>query len=231
MRKSRKEATSRPEASEAMPDIGLPLEELIRLGARKIIQQAIEVEVQVLTSSYANVTMTGGQRVVVRNGYLPVRDILTAAGPVPVKVPKVRDRSGSGIKFTSQLVPPYVRRTPRIAAALPWLYLKGISTGDMSEALQALLGEDAKGLSAPVVSRLKMQWADDWKAWDKRDLSAERYVYWWADGVYTGLRAEDTDKQCLLVIIGVKPDGSKVRVAIGDGLRESKNPGATCCWT
>ncbi len=222
MRKSIKEATSRPEASEGMPDIGLPLEELIRQSARKIIQQAIEVEVQVLTSSYANVTTTGGQRVVVRNGYHPERDILTAAGPVPVKMPKVRDRSGSGIKFTSQLVPPYVRRTPRLSAALPWLYLKGISTGDMSEALQALLGEDAKGLSAPVVSRLKMQWADDWKAWNKRDLSTERYVYWWADGVYTGLRADDTDKQCLLVIIGVKPDGSKERVAIGDGLRESK---------
>ena len=109
-----------------------------------------------------------------------------------------------------------------VSAALPWLYLKGISTGDMSEALQALLGDEAKGLSAPVVSRLKMQWADDWKDWNKRDLSAERYAYWWADGVYTGLRADDTDKQCLLVIIGVKPDGSKERVAIGDGLRESK---------
>ena len=100
--------------------------------------------------------------------------------------------------------------------------LKGISTGDMSEALQALLGEEAKGLSPAVVSRLKMQWADDWKIWNQRDLSAERYVYWWVDGVYTGLRADETDKQCLLVIIGVKQDGSKERVAIGDGLRESK---------
>jgi len=222
MSKIIKEAASRPEAIGKAPEISLPLEELIRQGARKIIQQAIEAEMRVLTSSYAHVITTGGQRVVVRNGYQPERDILTAAGPVTVKMPKVRDRSGSGIKFNSELVPPYVRRTPRVSAALPWLYLKGISTGDMSEALQALLGEDAKGLSAPVVSRLKMQWADEKKVWDKRDLSTERYVYWWADGIYTGLREEDTDKQCLLVIIGVKPDGTKVRVAIGNGIRESK---------
>ena len=112
-----------------------------------------EAEVDVLTSSYAHVTTTSGQQVIVRNGYLPERNILTAAGPVAVRVPKVRDRSKSGIKFNSQLVPPYVRKTPRMAAALPWLYLKGISTGDMSEALQALLGDEAKGMSAPVVKR------------------------------------------------------------------------------
>jgi transposase-like protein len=222
MRNPTKEAAVRPEAIETGLDIGLPLEELIRQGARKILQRALEVEVTVLTESYAHVTTIGGQRVVVRNGYQPERDILTAAGAVAVKVPKVRDRSGSGIKFNSALVPPYVRRTPRVSSALPWLYLKGISTGDMSETLQVLLGEEAKGLSAPVVSRLKMEWATERKAWDARDLSAERYVYWWADGVYTGLRSEDTDKQCLLVIIGVKPDGSKERVAIGDGIRESK---------
>lgn len=222
MKKSIKEISSRPAAIENLAEIGLPLEEMIRLGARKIIQQAIEVEVRVLTSSYAHVTTTGGQQVVVRNGYLPERDILTAAGPVMVKVPKVRDRSGSGIKFNSQLIPPYVRRTPRVSAALPWLYLKGISTGDMSEALHALLGEEARGLSPAVVSRLKMQWADERKAWDKRDLSTEQYVYWWVDGIYTGLRDEDTDKQCLLVVIGVKPDGSKERVAICSGIRESK---------
>jgi len=222
MRKSIKEEACRPEAIENLSEIGLPLEELIRRGARQIIQQAIEAEVQVLTSTYAHVTTTAGCQVVVRNGYQPERNILTAVGPVEVRVPKVRDRSKSGIKFNSQLVPPYVRKTPRISAALPWLYLKGISTGDMSEALYALLGEEAKGLSAAVVSRLKLQWADDWKAWNKRDLSAERYVYWWVDGVYTGLRADETDKQCLLVIIGVKQDGSKARVAIGDGLRESK---------
>ena len=222
MRKFTKEALSRPETFTFSEEGRVPLEELIRQGARQIIQQVVEAEMQVLLSSYAHVTTTGGQQVVVRNGYQPERDILTAVGPVTVRVPKVRDRSGSGIKFNSQLVPPYVRRTPRISAALPWLYLKGISTGDMSEALRALVGEEAKGLSPAVVSRLKTQWADDWKAWNKRDLSGERYVYWWVDGVYTGLRADETDKQCLLVIIGVKTDGSKERVAIGDGIRESK---------
>lgn len=222
MRKSIKEEAGRPEAIEHLEEIRLPLEELIRQGARQIIQQAIEAEVETLRSAYAHVTTTAGCQVVVRNGYQPERNILTAVGPVAVRVPKVRDRSRSGIKFNSQLVPPYVRKTPRISAALPWLYLKGISTGDMSEALHALLGEEAKGLSAAVVSRLKLQWADDWKVWNKRDLSSERYVYWWVDGVYTGLRADETDKQCLLVIIGVKPDGSKERVAIGDGLRELK---------
>lgn len=222
MRKNTKEAVTRPETFTFPEASGAPLEELIRQGAKQIIQQAVEAEMQALLSSYAHVATIGGQRVVVRNGYQPERDILTAVGPVGVRVPKVRDRSGNGIKFNSQLVPPYVRKTPRVSAALPWLYLKGISTGDMSEALQALLGTEAKGLSPAVVSRLKMQWADDWKAWNKRDLSAERYVYWWVDGVYTGLRAEETDKQCLLVIVGVKPDGTKERVAIGDGIRESK---------
>jgi transposase-like protein len=212
----------RPEAF-ALADAGVgSLEELIRQGARQIIQQVVESELQSLLSSYAHVTSISGQRVVVRNGYQPERAILTAVGPVSVRVPKIRDRSGSGIKFNSQLVPPYVRRSQRISAALPWLYLKGISTGDMSEALQALVGDQAKGLSPAVVSRLKKQWSEDWKAWNKRDLSSEQYVYWWADGVYTGLRADETDKQCLLVIMGVKPDGSKARVAIGDGIRESK---------
>ena len=222
MRKSIKEAASRPETFAFPVEAGVPMEELIRQGARQIIQQVIEAEMQALLSSYAHVTTIGGQRVVVRNGYQPERDILTAVGPVPVRVPKVRDRSGSGVKFNSQVVPPYVRKSQRVSAALPWLYLKGVSTGDMGEALQALVGEDAKGLSPAVVSRLKKQWGDEWKAWNKRDLSGEQYVYWWADGVYTGLRAEETDKQCLMVIIGVKPDGSKERVAIGDGFRESK---------
>jgi putative transposase len=212
----------RPEPFAFADSSGGSLEELIRQGARQIIQQVVESEIKTLLSSYAHVTSISGQRVVVRNGYQPERAILTAVGPVMVRVPKVRDRSGSGIKFNSQLVPPYVRRSQRVSAALPWLYLKGISAGDMSEALQALVGDQAKGLSPAVVSRLKKQWSEDWKAWNKRDLSGKQYVYWWADGVYTGLRADQADKQCLLVIMGVKPDGSKERVAIGDGIRESK---------
>ena len=203
-------------------EMGLSLEELIRRGARQVIQAAIEVEVQELLAEYGNVEMLGGQRAVVRNGYLPAREVLTAIGNVEVRVPKVRDRSGAGIKFNSALVPPFVRRSQRVSAALPWPYLKGISTGDMREALTVLLGDQAKGLSANVVSRLKSEWATEYAGWMKRDLSASRYVYWWVDGIHTGLRQEDDARQCLLVIIGVTPEGQKELVTIGDGLRESK---------
>lgn len=209
--------------SGGLPEIGLGLDDLIRRGARQVIQQAIEAELAQLLDQYENVTTLTGSRAVVRNGYLPEREVLTAIGPVAVTVPKVRDRSGSGVKFNSALVPPYVRRSARISAALPWLYLKGISTGDMSEALKVLVGDEAKGLSPNVVSRLKVQWAAEHARWNERDLSGARYVYWWVDGIHTGLRAEESsDGQCLLVIIGVTPDGRKERVAIGDGLRESK---------
>lgn len=187
-----------------------------------MIQQVVEAELAELLARCSNIMTLQGKRAVVRNGYLPEREILTGAGLVPVKIPKVRDRSGSGIKFNSNVVPPYVRKSPRVSAALPWLYLKGISTGDMGEALRVLLGDEAKGLSANVVSRLKAQWADEHEAWSCRDLSQCRYVYWWADGIHTGLRSESSDGQCLLILIGVTPDGRKERVAIGDGYRESK---------
>lgn len=203
-------------------EMGLSLEDLIRRGARNLIQKAIEVEVQELLDEYENVKTLRGQRSVVRNGYLPAREVLTSVGNIEVRVPKVRDRSGMGVKFNSALVPPFVRRSPRMSAALPWLYLKGISTGDMREALAVLVGEQAKGLSANVVSRLKAEWAAEYAVWMKRDRSSRRYVYWWADGIHTGLRQEDDAKACLLVIIGVTSDGRKELVTIGDGLRESK---------
>jgi transposase-like protein len=206
-------------------ELALTLEELIRRGARELIQKAIEIEVRDLLADYENVKMLGGQKAVVRNGYLPERQVLTAIGPVEVRVPKVRDRSGGGVKFNSALVPPFVRRSKRVSAALPWLYLKGISTGDMREALTVLVGDQAKGLSANVVSRLKAEWATEYGAWMKRDLAASHYVYWWADGIHTGLRQEADARQCLLVIIGVLPDGRKELVTIGDGLRESKDSG------
>lgn len=209
--------------SAGLSEIGLGLDDIIRRGARDVIQQAIEAELSQLLEQYENVKALSGRRAVVRNGYLPERDVLTAVGPVAVKVPKVRDRSGAGVKFNSKLVPPYVRRSARVSAALPWLYLKGVSTGDMSEALDVLVGDDARGLSANVVSRLKAQWSDEHARWNKRDLSTAHYVYWWVDGIHTGLRAEESaDGQCLLVIIGVTPDGRKERVVINDGLRESK---------
>ena len=210
------------EQAMGLGEIGLSLDDLVRRGARQVIHQAIEAELAQLLEQYENVKTLHGRRSVVRNGYLPERCVLTGAGPVAVKVPKVRDRSGSGVKFNSAIVPPYVRKSPRVSAVLPWLYLKGISTGDMSEALQVLLGEEAKGLSANVVSRLKAQWVDEHRQWDRRDLSKARYVYWWADGIHTGLRSEQSGGQCLLVIIGVRPEGKKERVVIGDGYRESK---------
>ena len=216
MGKHKQETQGSPE------EIGMGLDDLVRRGARQVIQQAIEAELVELLTRYANVTTLAGRQAVVRNGYLPEREVLTAAGPVKVQVPKVRDRSGTGVKFNSAIVPPYVRKSPRVSAALPWLYLKGISTGDMGEALSVLLGEDAKGLSPNVVSRLKAQWADEWKRWDQRDLAGKRWVYWWVDGIHAGARGEGHEGQCLLVIMGVTPDGKKERVAIADGFRESK---------
>jgi len=198
-----------------------PLTDLLRSGARALIQQAIEAELQAFLGDYAKVTDLRGRQTVVRNGYLPEREIVTGVGSVAVKVPKVRDRSGGGIKFNSSLVPPYVRKAKRVEAALPWLYLRGISTGDMQEALSVLLGDEAKGLSPAVVSRLKAQWADDYQAWNRRDLSQERYVYVWADGIYSTLRGED-DRLCLLVLIGVNEQGDKRLLALSDGYRESK---------
>ena len=216
MRKHKQETLGSPE------EIGMSLDDLVRRGARQVIEQAIEAELAELLAQYSNVKTLAGRQAVVRNGYLPKREVLTAAGPVAVQVPKVRDRSGAGVKFNSSVVPPSVRKSPRVAAALPWLYLKGISTGDMGEALSVLLGEDAKGLSPNVVSRLKAQWADEWKRWDQRDLSDKRWVYWWVDGIHTGAKSEGNDGQCLLVIMGVTPEGKKERVAIADGFRESK---------
>lgn len=198
-----------------------PLTDLLKSGARALIQQAVEAELQAFLGEYAKVTDLRGRQTIVRNGYLPEREIVTGAGNVTVKIPKVRDRSGGGIKFNSSLVPPYVRKAKRVEAALPWLYLRGISTGDMQSALSVLLGDEAKGLSPGVVSRLKAQWAEDCLAWNRRDLSQERYVYVWADGIYSTLRGEE-DRLCLLVIIGVNEQGEKRLLALSDGYRESK---------
>jgi putative transposase len=201
--------------------IGDSLTDLLRQGARGLIAKAVEAELQLLLDEYGSVTDLLGKKAVVRNGYLPEREVLTALGPVAVRVPKVRDRSGSGIKFNSAIVPPYVRKAKRVEAALPWLYLRGISTGDMQEALSVLLGEEAKGLSPAVVSRLKAQWSEDYLTWNRRDLSEERYVYVWADGIYSTLRGED-DRLCLLILIGVNEQGEKRLLALTDGYRESK---------
>jgi putative transposase len=197
------------------------LTELLRHGARGLIEKAVETELQFFLSQYENVTDLNGRKTIVRNGYLPEREVLTGLGSVTVKVPKVRDRSGAGVKFNSAIVPPYVRKAKRVEAALPWLYLRGISTGNMQDALSVLLGDEAKGLSPAVVSRLKAQWSEDYLAWNRRDLADEKIVYIWADGIYSTLRGED-DRLCLLVIIGVNEQGEKRLLALSDGYRESK---------
>jgi len=206
---------------EPLAELGVPLEELVRRRARDILQRAIEAELEQLLDEFAAVSLIDGRRAVVRNGYLPAREILTTVGPVEVQVPKVRDRSGSGVKFNSALAPPYVRRSARVAAALPWLYLKGISSGDLGEALEVLVGEAAKGLSPAALGRLKAEWSEEYKGWAGRSLAGKEYAYWWVDGIYTTLRESDDPKLCLLVIIGVTAAGTKEWVAISDGLRES----------
>ena len=218
---SRGPASAREDRGAELAELGLPLEELVRRGARDILQRAIEAELGVLLDEFASVSLIDGRRAVVRNGYLPAREILTTVGPVAVQVPKVRDRTGAGVKFNSTLAPPYVRRSARVAAALPWLYLKGISSGDLGEALEVLVGDGAKGLSPAALGRLKAQWSADYQGWAGRCLEGQQYAYWWVDGIYTTLRESDDPRLCLLVIIGVTADGTKEWVAISDGLRES----------
>jgi putative transposase len=197
-----------------------PLTELLRSGARQLLQQAIEAEVQVLLSAHSGRTLEDGRAGVVRNGHLPEREIQTGIGPVTVKIPKVRAKTGEPVTFRSALVPPYVRKTQSLEAALPWLYLKGVSTGEMGAALEVLVGPEAKGLSASTVSRLKRSWAQEYQEWRESPLDKDRWVYVWADGVYSGLRAEQA-KLCALVVIGVNERGEKHFLAIEDGVRES----------
>jgi len=197
------------------------LTDLLREGAKRLIAEAVDAELSTMLAQFADYKDESGRRFVVRNGHLPEREIMTGIGPVSVQVPKVRDRSGGGIKFTSALLPPYLRRAQSVEEVLPWLYLKGISTGDMQEALEALLGKGAKGLSPATISRLKARWEDDYQSWSQRDLSGSRYVYFWVDGVYFNVRMDDA-KQCILVIIGVTEEGIKEFVAIEDGYRESE---------
>lgn len=198
-----------------------PLTELLRIGSRQLIAGAVEAELQVLLGQYAALKNKQGHLQVVRNGYLPEREIQTGIGPVTVRVPKVRDKSGQGIKFNSTLLPPYLRKTRSVEEVLPWLYLKGISTGDFQEALQALLGVGAKGLSASTISRCKHIWEEEHDTWERRSLENKRYVYIWADGVYFNIRSDDA-RQCILVIIGVTEQGRKEFIAIEDGYRESE---------
>lgn len=202
---------------DTVPD---PLTALLRKGARDLLQNAVEAELASFLADFAENRTPEGRASVVRNGHHPERAVQTGIGPVTVQIPKVRSKTGEPVTFRSALVPPYVRKAKSLEAAIPWLYLKGISTGEMGPALRGLLGPDATGFSAKTVARLKAQWATEYDDWRKLDLSRDDWVYIWADGIYSGLRGTD-DRLCALVIIGVNARGEKHFLAIEDGVRES----------
>ena len=196
---------------------------VLREGARKLLADAVKVEVEEYIEKHKSFCNSEGYRDIVRNGYMPERDIQTGIGPVPVKAPRVRNRGDDKEieGFTSKILPPYLRKTRSLEELIPWLYLKGVSTGDFTDALSALLGANAPGLSPSTVSRLKEGWKEDYSNWQKRNLEGKKYAYIWADGIYLNARMED-DKQCILVIIGALENGKKELIAIEGGYRESE---------
>ena len=199
------------------------LSDVLRQGAQKMLAEAIAAEVQEWIEQRAECRDERGRQQVVRNGFLPQRTLLTGIGEVAVQQPRVRDRRPpeEREKFSSAVLPPYLRKTKSIEELIPWLYLKGISTGDFSEALGALLGPQAKGLSATTVTRLKTVWQDEYQGWSKRSLEGKRYVYVWADGIHFNIRLEQ-ERQCILVLMGATPEGDKEVIAISEGYRESE---------
>src|SRR5512147_2466123 len=199
------------------------LTDLLRDGARRMVAQAIEAEVADYLAARAHLKDDAGRRQVVRNGHLPERTIQTGLGEIEVQQPRVYDRrpAGEREKFTPAVLPPYLRRTKSLEELIPWLYLKGISTGDFSEALQAILGPNAPNLSATTITRLKAAWEQDHEAWSKRSLAGKHYVYVWADGVHFHIRLEE-GRQCILVLMGATADGKKELIALADGYRESE---------
>ena len=205
-------------------DIDDPLTNILRAGARQLLAQAVEIEVETFLTTVKDLKLADGRARVVRHGYGPARTIATGIGPVEVARAKIRDRGAAGdgerIRFSSAILPLWARRTRSLDALLPLLYLRGISTGDFQEALTALLGKDAPNLSPAVISRLTAEWQGEYERWQKRDLSARRYVYVWADGVFLQARMEDHG-ECMLVLIGATPEGKKELIGFQVGVRES----------
>jgi transposase-like protein len=205
-------------------DIDDPLTNILRTGARQLLAQAVEIEVETFLATVKDLKLADGRARVVRHGYGPARTIATGIGPVEVARAKIRDRGAAGdgerIRFSSAILPLWARRTRSLDALLPVLYLRGISTGDFQEALTALLGKDAPNLSPAVISRLTAEWQGEYERWQKRDLSARRYVYVWADGVFLQARMEDHG-ECMLVLIGATPEGKKELIGFQVGVRES----------
>ena len=202
-------------AAEVAP---LDLDELCRIAAREMLALALEAERRAYLETHADALDAAGHRLVVGNGAARPREVMTGAGMVPVTAPRVDDRR-AGERFRSSLLPPYARRSPKVSEVLPILYLRGLSTGDFAPALESFFGSDA-GLSASTINRLTVAWQAEHERWMERDLGALDYVYWWADGIHFRIRLEE-DRLCCLVIIGVRPDGTKELVALADGYRES----------
>lgn len=199
------------------------LTEILREGAQRLLAQAIEAEVAEWIDAHAELKNADGRRQVVRNGHLPKRTITTGVGPIEVEQPRVLDRRAAdeAEPFSSKILPPYLRKTKSLEELIPWLYLKGVSTGDFNEALSALVGPSCPGLSASTVTRLKAGWEDEFQEWNRRSLEGKQYVYLWADGVHFNIRLEE-DRQCILVLMGATADGRKELIAVVDGFRESE---------
>ena len=221
---------SEPQAAESLAFPGIhsalhdPLTEVLRRGAVQLLAQAVEAEVEQWIASHAHLTDSRGHRQVVRNGHAEPRTVVTGLGPVPVRMPRVHDRrtpAQGREHFSSNILPPYLRKARSMDELIPWLYLKGVSTGDFSEALSALLGPQCPGLSASTVTRLIEQWQDQQRQWSRRDLSQKQYVYVWADGIHFNVRLEE-NRTCILVLMGATPEGTKELIAVQDGYRESE---------
>ena len=209
-------------ATACLPGSRNSLHEILRRGAQTLLAQAIEAEVVQWIEEHQHITDDRGRRQVVRNGYLPERKLVTPFGELSIEQPRVHDRrtAGEREKFSSRLLPPYLRKTQSIEELIPFLYLKGISTGDFQEALAAILGADCPGLSATTITRLKSVWEGEYQEWSTRSLEGKQYVYVWADGIHTNIRLEE-DRQCILVLMGATKDGQKELIAMTDGHRES----------
>jgi transposase-like protein len=204
------------------------LTEVLRRGAVDLLANAVRAEVAAWIDEHAHLVDEHGRRRVVRNGSMPEREIVTGIGPVRVKQPRVHDRrtpDEGRETFTSAILPPYLRKTRSMEDLIPWLYLKGVSTGDFSEALAALIGTDTPGFSATTVTRLKESWEAEYKTWSTRDLTGKNYVYIWADGVHFNIRLGEQDRQCILVLMGATAEGTKELIGVADGFRESEQ-----CW-
>jgi transposase-like protein len=209
---------------EAAREARSAIDQLVFQGARDMLQAALEAEIDAFLESHRSVRDGRGNRGVVRNGHLPERKILTGAGSLEIRQPRARDKRDEAderVTFSSSILPPYLRRSKALDELIPWRYLKGVSTGDFSEALAALVGPQAKGLSPNVVVKLKEQWQQEYSTWQQRDLSAKEYVYFWVDGIYFNIRLEK-DRQCILVVVGATAEGHKELVAVQDGYREDE---------